>query len=48
LKVNKADLNGLQDNIDAAKEQLIFQFEKWYEEEFEIDPTQDQKVNLGE
>lgn len=27
LKVNKSDLRSLQDNIDTAKEQLIYKFE---------------------
>ena len=35
LKINKQDLKGLEDNIDAAKEQLIFQFESWFEKEFD-------------
>ena len=35
LKVNKQDLKGLQENIDAAKEQLIYQFENWFELEFD-------------
>lgn len=35
LKIYKSDLKNLQDNIDAAKEQLIFKFEEWYLKEFE-------------
>lgn len=34
LKGLKQELSSLQYNIDAQKEQLIFQFENWYAEEF--------------
>lgn len=37
LKGYKQELKSLQENIDSAKEQLIFTFENWYESEFEID-----------
>ena len=35
LKAYKQELRSLQENIDVSKEQLIFQFENWYNEEFE-------------
>ena len=34
LKGLKQELSSLQFNIDAQKEQLIFQFENWYADEF--------------
>ena len=35
IKGLKQELNALQENIDASKEQLIYQFENWYADEFE-------------
>ena len=35
LKGFKQELASLQANIDTSKEQLIYQFETWYSEEFE-------------
>ena len=39
LKGLKSDLVSLQKNIDASKEQLIYQFEQWYAETFEQSET---------
>jgi len=36
LKALKQECANINDNIDAAKEQLIFQFEEWYASEFEV------------
>jgi kinesin family protein 6/9 len=36
LKGYKSELKSLADNIDVSKEQLIYQFENWYTEEFEL------------
>ena len=30
LKANKSELQNMQAQIDASKEQLIYQFENWY------------------
>lgn len=46
LKGNKSDLRSLQENIDAAKEQLIYKFEQWYEDEFELAPDQPRPKGL--
>jgi len=35
LKGLKSDVINLQKNIDASKEQLIYQFELWYADTFE-------------
>lgn len=50
LKGLKQELSSLQFNIDAQKEQLIFQFENWYAEEFEAGSItgQAQALDLGE
>lgn len=40
LKGLKQELSSLQFNIDAQKEQLIFQFENWFAEEFEAGTLQ--------
>lgn len=36
LKGVKSDINSLQNNINASKEQLILHFENWYVEEFDV------------
>ena len=48
LKGFKQELQSLNFNIDAQKEQLIFQFENWYAEEFEAGSIsgQAQALNL--
>ena len=48
LKGLKQELSSLQFNIDAQKEQLIFQFENWYAEEFEAGTLQAKALNLGD
>lgn len=35
LKSLKSDINNLQNNINASKEQMILQFENWYADEFQ-------------
>jgi hypothetical protein len=40
LKTFKQELKSLQENIDASKDQLIYQFETWYDSEFELFPNQ--------
>jgi hypothetical protein len=35
LKTNKSELQNMQAQIDASKDQLIYQFENWYAAEFE-------------
>jgi kinesin family protein 6/9 len=36
LKNLKSEVNDVQNNIDACKQQLIANFEQWYQEEFEV------------
>jgi len=48
LKANKSELMNMQAQIDASKEQLIYQFENWYANEFEAGPLNDgfNQINL--
>lgn len=51
LKGLKQDLSNLQDNINSAKEQMIYRFENWYCEEFEagaISSMPQAQINLEE
>lgn len=50
LKGLKQELSSLQYNIDAQKEQLIFQFENWYADEFKAGAISGQvkALDLGE
>ena len=41
LKANKSELANMQAQIDASKEQLIYQFENWYATEFEAGAIND-------
>ena len=38
LKGLKQEIASLQANIDASKEQMIFRFENWYADTFEMGP----------
>ena len=46
LKGLKSELSGLQENINASKNQLIYRFEIWYTEEFEVDSTNQPLENV--
>ena len=46
LKGLKEGMNSLQANIDASKEQMIFQFENWYANEFEADSIAQRPITL--
>lgn len=48
LKGLKQELNNLQANIDASKEQLIINFETWFAEEFDFGdgPAPEQARNI--
>ena len=41
LKANRSELQNMQAQIDASKEQLIYQFENWYANEFEAGALND-------
>lgn len=41
LKANKQELINMQSQIDASKDQLIYQFENWYAQEFEAGALND-------
>ena len=46
LKGLKEEMNSLQANIDASKEQMIFQFENWFADEFEPDSISQRPITL--
>ena len=46
LQAVKQELNILNENVDASKDQLIWGFEKWYQEEFEVGSQPVQELNL--
>ena len=46
LKGLKEEMNSLQANIDASKEQMIFQFENWFADEFEPDSIAQRPITL--
>lgn len=46
LKALKQECQSLTENIDAAKEQLIFQFEEWYASEFEVGDQPVPELNI--
>jgi len=48
LKTNKSELINMQAQIDASKDQLIYQFENWYATEFEAGSMNDalNQINL--
>lgn len=47
LKANKQELINMQSQIDASKDQLIYQFENWYAEEFEAGALNDPLSQLN-
>ena len=47
LKGLKQELSNHQQSIDQQKEQIIYQFENWYAEEFEAGPINEQAAALN-
>ena len=45
LKNLKVEINDIQTNIDNMKQQLLYNFEQWYIEEFEQMPAGDSMMN---
>ena len=45
LKQAKGSIADAQTNIDAMKQQIVFEFERWYSEEFEPNPADQMGVN---